>query len=276
MKVSLFGKIASYLILAGATLFALFPIYWTFITSLRDRVDIFAEVPMFFGGTLSFDNWISVSGDPVFLTALLTTIMVTFIATVLSVFAGTLAAYAIARSPKFVGRKSFSSWLIVIRAVPGVVLAVPLYQIVVGAGLYDNPIALAICYAAINLPFSVWLMVGFIQGIPVQIEESARIDGANQFKIFTQVLLPLLKSGLGATTIFVAMLCWNEFLMPLILADQSAKTLPVYVAGFVTSRTIDYGGMAAAACLCIVPIALITIVVQKQLVSGLSLGAVKD
>jgi ABC-type glycerol-3-phosphate transport system permease component len=276
MKVSLFGKIASYLILAGATLFALFPIYWTFITSLRDRVDIFAEVPMFFGGTLSFDNWISVSGDPVFLTALLTTITVTFIATVISVFAGTLAAYAIARSPKFVGRKSFSSWLIVIRAVPGVVLAVPLYQIVVGAGLYDNPIALAICYAAINLPFSVWLMVGFIQGIPVQIEESARIDGANQFKIFTQVLLPLLKSGLGATTIFVAMLCWNEFLMPLILADQSAKTLPVYVAGFVTSRTIDYGGMAAAACLCIVPIAIITIVVQKQLVSGLSLGAVKD
>jgi multiple sugar transport system permease protein len=276
MKVSLFGRISSYVILSGAALFALFPIYWTFITSLRDRVDIFAEVPVFFGGNLSFDNWVSVAGDPVFLSALFNTIMVTFIATVLTVFAGTLAAYAIARSPKFVGRNSFSSWLIVIRAVPGVVLAVPLYQIVVGAGLYDNPIALAICYAAINLPFSVWLMVGFIQGIPVQIEESARIDGANQFKIFTKVLLPLLKSGLGATTIFVAMLCWNEFLMPLILADQSAKTLPVYVAGFVTSQTINYGGMAAAACLCIVPIALITIVVQKQLVSGLSLGAVKD
>jgi multiple sugar transport system permease protein len=276
MKVSLFGRITSYIILSGATLFALFPIYWTFITSLRDRVDIFAQVPVFFGGNLSFDNWVAVAGDPVFLSALLTTIMVTVIATVLTVFAGTLAAYAIARSPKFVGRKSFSSWLIVIRAVPGVVLAVPLYQIVVSAGLYDNPIALAICYAAINLPFSVWLMVGFIQGIPVQIEESARIDGANQFQIFTKVLLPLLKSGLGATTIFVAMLCWNEFLMPLILADQTAKTLPVYVAGFVTSQTINYGGMAAAACLCIVPIAIITIAVQKQLVSGLSLGAVKD
>jgi ABC-type glycerol-3-phosphate transport system permease component len=276
MKVSLFGRIVSYLILSVAALLALFPIYWTFITSLRDRVDIFAEIPVFFGGNLSFDNWVSVAGDPVFLSAFLTTIMVTVIATILTVFAGTLAAYAIARSPKFVGRKSFSYWLIVIRAVPGVVLAVPLYQIVISAGLYDNPIALAICYAAINLPFSVWLMVGFIQGIPVQIEESARIDGANQFKIFTKVLLPLLKSGLGATTIFVAMLCWNEFLMPLILADQSAKTLPVYVAGFVTSQTINYGGMAAAACLCIVPIALITIVVQKQLVSGLSLGAVKD
>jgi multiple sugar transport system permease protein len=276
MKVSLFGRISSYVILSGAALFALFPIYWTFITSLRDRVDIFAEVPVFFGGNLSFDNWVSVAGDPVFLSALFNTIMVTFIATVLTVFAGTLAAYAIARSPKFVGRNSFSSWLIVIRAVPGVVLAVPLYQIVVGAGLYDNPIALAICYAAINLPFSVWLMVGFIQGIPVQLEESARIDGANQFEIFTKVLLPLLKSGLGATTIFVAMLSWNEFLMPLILADQSAKTLPVYVAGFVTSQTINYGGMAAAACLCIVPIAIIAIVVQKQLVSGLSLGAVKE
>ncbi len=131
MKVSLFGRIASYLILSGATLIALFPIYWTFITSLRDRVDIFAQVPVFFGGNLSFDNWVSVAGDPVFLNALLATIMVTVIATVLTVFAGTLAAYAIVRSPKFIGRTSFSSWLIVIRAVPGVVLAVPLYQIVV-------------------------------------------------------------------------------------------------------------------------------------------------
>jgi ABC-type glycerol-3-phosphate transport system permease component len=166
--------------------------------------------------------------------------------------------------------------MILLRALPGIVLAVPLYQMVVKLGLYDNSWALVICYAAINLPYSVWLMFGFIQGIPIEIEESAQIDGASQFRILSRIILPLVRSGLGATTIFVAMLSWNEYLLPLILADEGSKTLPVYVGGFVTSRTIDYGAMAAAACLCIIPIALVTLLVQKQLIRGLSLGAVKE
>ncbi len=276
MKTSRLGRIGAYIILTSAFVGSLFPIYWTVLTSLRGKIDIFAKVPKFFGGHFTLANYRHVIADGQFISSFKNSVFVTVMATLISVLAGSLAAYALARKKSFTTRRPFESWMIVLRALPGIVLAVPLYQLVVKVGLYDNPWALVICYAAINLPYSVWLMVGFIQGVPYEIEESAQIDGANQFRVITRVILPLVRSGLGATTIFVAMLCWNEFLLPLILSDQNAKTLPVYVGGFVTSRTIDYGGMAAAACLCIIPIALVTLVVQKQLIRGLSLGAVKE
>jgi multiple sugar transport system permease protein len=270
------GRAAAYVVLVLSALTALFPIYWTVLTSLRTRVDIFAKPPRLFGGRLTLENYRQVLADDQFTSSLSITVVVTVLATLLALVIGTLAAYGIARRPSFAGRRPFEAWLILVRAMPGIVLAVPLYQIVVRLGMYDQPVVLAVAYAAINLPFAVWLMVGFISGIPFALEECARVDGAGQFTILRKIILPLVAPGLAATTIFVALLCWNEFLMPLILADQAGKTLPVYVAGFVTSRTIDYGGMAAAASLAIVPIALLTLVVQRQLVRGLSLGAVKD
>ena len=270
------GRAVAYIFLIGATVAALFPIYWTVLTSFRARVDIFAKPPKLFGGPFTLDNYREVLADGQFQASLSVTVFVTVLATLIAIVAGGLAAYGIARRPSFAGRRPFEAWLILVRAMPGIVLAVPLYQVIIKLGLYDQPVALAVAYAAINLPFAVWLMVGFIAGIPVELEESARVDGAGQFTILRRIVVPVVAPGLAATTIFVALLCWNEFLMPLVLADQAGKTLPVYVAGFVTSRTIDYGGMAAAASLAIVPIAIVTLLVQRQLVRGLSLGAVKD
>jgi multiple sugar transport system permease protein len=270
------GRVAAYILLVLAALTALFPIYWTVLTSLRTRVDIFAKPPKLFGGEFTLDNYRQVLADGQFRASLSITVFITVLAAALALVSGAFAAYGIARRQAFVGRRPFEAWLILVRAMPGIVLAVPLYQVIVRLGLYDQPVVLALSYAAINLPFAVWLMVGFISGIPVELEESARVDGANQFTILWKVILPLVAPGMAATTIFVGLLCWNEFLMPLVLADQAGKTLPVYVAGFVTSRTIDYGGMAAAASLAIVPIAVLTLAVQRQLVGGLSLGAIKD
>ena len=270
------GRVAAYALMIIAALTALFPIYWTVLTSLRTRVEIFAKPPSLFGGELTLDNYAQVLADGQFWASLSITVFVTVLATAIALVVGTLAAYGIARRRAFAGRRPFEAWLILVRAMPGIVLAVPLYQVIVGLGLYDEPVVLAVAYAAINLPFAVWLMVGFISGIPFELEESARVDGAGQLTILLRVILPLVAPGMAATTIFVGMLCWNEFLMPLVLADQAGKTLPVYVAGFVTSRTIDYGAMAAASSLAIVPIAILTLVVQRQLVRGLSLGAVKE
>lgn len=270
------GRVAAYVFLILAAVAALFPIYWTVVTSFRPRLDIFATPPELFGGGFTLNNYRSVLADGQFVASLSVTFFVTALATVLALVAGVIAAYGLARRQKFIGRRPFEAWLIIVRAMPGIVLAVPLYQIVVSLDLYDQPVVLAVSYAAINLPFAVWLMVGFISGIPVELEESARVDGASQFTILRKIVLPLVAPGMAATTIFVALLCWNEFLMPLVLADQAGKTLPVYIAGFVTSRTIDYGGMAAASSLAIVPIAIVTLLVQRQLVQGLSLGAVKD
>ena len=273
---NLLPRLLAYLTMGGAAAIALFPIYWTVLTSFRTRVEIFAKPPRLIGGPYTLDNYSQVLADGQFRSALSVTVLVTVVATLIAVLAGALAAYGLARQPWFAGRRPFEAWLILVRAMPGIVLAVPLYQVVVYLGLYDQPLVLAVSYAAINLPFAVWLMVGFVSGIPIELEEAARIDGATQFTIMTKVILPLVAPGLAATTIFVALLCWNEFLMPLVLADQTGKTLPVYVAGFVTSRTIDYGAMSAAASLAIVPIAVLTLAVQRQLVQGLSLGAVKD
>lgn len=270
------GRIFAYVLMVLAAIVALFPIYWTVLTSFRERVDIFAKPPKLFGGPYTLENYRQVLADGQFRASLSITVFVTVLATLIALLAGTFAAYGLARRPAFAGRRPFEGWLILVRAMPGIVLAVPLYQVIVSLGLYDQPVVLAVSYAAINLPFAVWLMVGFIGGIPIDLEEAARVDGCNQFTILWRIILPLVAPGLAATTIFVALLCWNEFLLPLVLADQAGKTLPVYVAGFVTSRTIDYGAMAAAASLAIVPIAILTLVVQRQLVQGLSLGAVKD
>jgi len=269
-------NLPGHLVLAVACLAALFPIYWTVLTSVKSRVDIFAQPPTFWASDPTWENYAQVLADPEFVRAALVTIVVTLASTVLATFAGALAAYGLVRRGRFGGRGSFDGMLILIRALPGIVLAVPLYKIVVDLGVYDSPVALVVVYAAINLPFAVWLMTGFVQGIPYELEEAARVDGANQAGVLLRVVLPLIGPGLAATTIFVALMTWNEFLIPLVLADRGAKTLPVYVGGFVTSRVINWGGMAAAASIAIVPIALLTSLVQRNLVRGLSSGAIKD
>lgn len=268
--------IPGHLMLGVACLAALFPIYWTVLTSVKDRVDIFAQPPEFWVGAPTWANYAEVLADPVFLRAAAVTIVVTLASTLLATFAGALAAYGLVRRGRFAGRGSFDGVLILIRALPGIVLAVPLYKIVVDLGVYDQPAALVVVYAAINLPFAVWLMTGFVQGIPYELEEAARVDGANQASVLLRVVLPLIGPGLAATTIFVALMTWNEFLIPLVLADREAKTLPVYVGGFVTSRVINWGAMAAAASIAILPIAVLTTLVQRNLVRGLSSGAIKD
>lgn len=124
--------------------------------------------------------------------------------------------------------------------------------------------------------FVIWLMTSFIEQIPVELEECAAIDGAGRLGVIGRVVVPLALPGLAATAIFVALLTWNEFLVPVLLAGERAKTLPVYISGFISNRTLDWGPMAAASSLAIIPIAVLTVVIQRQLVSGLSSGAVKE
>ena len=201
--------------------------------------------------------------------------MITLFSTVLCVSVATLAAYALARARGFRGRRPLEVGLILVRAVPTIVLMVPLFQILATLGLYDNHVTLLVMYAAVNLPFATWLMSSFVGQIPVALEQSAAVDGATRLKTLWYVVLPLLLPGIGATTIFIALLTWNEFLIPVMLAGNSAKTLPVFIAGFISARNLDWGPMAAASSLAIVPITLVTIAAQRLLVSGLSSGAIK-
>jgi ABC-type glycerol-3-phosphate transport system permease component len=196
--------------------------------------------------------------------------------TVIVLVVGSLSAYAIARRSSFRGRSSLEALMIAVRALPGIVLLLPLYRLSSFFGLYDSLWALVFIYAGFNLPFAIWLLTSFFRQIPIEIEEAARVDGASNTRIFVKILLPLAMPGMVATGVFIALLAWNEFLIPVIMAGEDAKTLPVFVASFISNRTLDWGPMAAAATIALIPIVIFTVLIQKYLVAGLSSGAVKE
>jgi len=268
--------VLSYVILLAAMVTALFPLLWTLSTSIKNRVDAFANPPRFVSFDPTLKNYRTLLGDENFTRIFWNTVQITVASTVLCTTIAALAAYALARHRRFPGRRPFEATLILVRALPGITLMVPLLQIVTRLGLYDNKPALIVIYATLNLPFAVWLLTGFMDQVPVEVEESARTDGAGRIRLFVFVILPLSLPGLAATTIFIGLLAWNEFLVPAILAGEDSKTLPVYISGFVSARTLDWGPLAAASCLAIIPIAIFTALIQRQLVTGLSSGAVKE
>ena len=265
----------SYLGLLFATFIALFPVFWTVSTSIKQRDDTFAFPPKFFNFEPTLKNYAAILETRGFWQTCLNTVVITLASTLLCVFISTLAAYALARSRHFRGRGSLEVGLVLIRAVPAIVIMVPLFQIISQLGLYDNHLMLIVMYAAVNLPFAVWLMISFVEQIPIALEQSAAVDGARRWQILVHVVLPLILPGMAATTIIVALLAWNEFLIPVMLAGNSAKTLPVFIAGFISARNLDWGPMAAASALAIVPITVLTVAAQRALVSGLSSGAIK-
>lgn len=269
------GRTASYAVLGLAAFVALFPIFWTISTSIKQRADTFALPPRIFDFEPTWKNYEAILATRGFGQIYLNSIVITAASTALCVLVSTLAAYALARSPRFRSRGSLEVGLILTRAVPTIVVMVPLFQIISQLGLYDNHLLLVLMYAAVNIPFAIWLMTSFVAQVPLALEESAAVDGASRLRTLWFVVLPLILPGMSATTIFVALLTWNEFLIPVMLAGNDAKTLPVFIAGFISARNLDWGPMAAASTLAIVPIAIVTVLAQRKLVSGLSTGAVK-
>lgn len=272
---SMLGNLAAYAVLGTSIFIALFPVFWTISTSIKQRVDTFVLPPRFFNFEPTLKNYSAILNTPSFSGIYANTILITLASTLLCVAVSTMMAYGLARSRRFRSRGSLEVSLILVRAVPAIVIMVPLFQIVSVLGLYDNHLVLIAMYAAVNLPFATWLMTSFVEQIPVALEQSAATDGASRLQILWHIVLPLMLPGISATTIIIGLVTWNEFLIPVMLAGNEAKTLPVFIAGFISARNLDWGPMAAASSLAIVPIAVLTVVAQRKLVSGLSSGAIK-
>jgi ABC-type glycerol-3-phosphate transport system permease component len=269
------ADLASYAVLAVAAFIALFPLFWTLSTSIKARNDTFALPPRFLAFEPTWKNYAALFDTRGFTQIYLNTITITLASTFLCVAVSTLAAWSLARAPRFRARRPLEVSLILVRAIPAIVIMVPLFTITSRLGVYDNHFALILLYAAINMPFATWLMTSFVEQVPASLEQSAAVDGAARWQILLLVVLPLILPGMAATTIFVALLAWNEFLIPVMLAGNSAKTLPVFISGFISARNLDWGPMAAASSLAIVPIAVLTVAAQRWLISGLSSGAIK-
>jgi multiple sugar transport system permease protein len=196
---------------------------------------------------------------------------------VLSLIAGSLAAYGLARFPMSRGfRNNISFWILSTRMVPPIVTIIPIYLLFVNLHWLNSYHALIIVYTGFALPFTTWMMRAFIQELPVDLEEAALVDGDNRLTAFFRIVLPLTAPGMAATAVFSIVVLWNEFIFALILASTSKTiTLPVGVSGLVSQYELLWGEMGAAGTVVILPILIFSLSVQRYLVRGLTVGAVK-
>ncbi len=276
MKKITSGRILAYAVLVISSFTSLFPLFWTFSTSIKNRIDTYVLPPKFFNFHPTIKNYILLFKIETFPHIYFNSIFVTIMSTFISLILGSLSAYAFARRSKFRGRNLLDALMIAVRALPAIVVVLPIYKLSSYFGMYDSIWTLVLLYAGFNIPFAIWLLTSFFNQIPIEIEEAARVDGASNTRMFIQVILPLAAPGLVATGIFISLLSWNEFLIPVIMAGENAKTLPVFVASFISNKNLDWGPMAAAATVAMLPIVALTIFIQRWLVTGLSSGAVKD
>jgi multiple sugar transport system permease protein len=200
-------------------------------------------------------------------------IIVGVVATIATLMIGTMCAYALSRF-RFAGRAPLAWGTLLLRTIPPAVLAVPIYFIWNSVGL-EGLGGLIIVYVALNLPFTIWLLYGFIEQVPRELEESAAVDGCGPFRAFFALILPLLKPGLAAAGIFTFRIAWNELVLASILTSRTTRTLPYAVFLYIKDTGIDWGELMAAGVLVAIPPLIFTFVAARQIISGLTSGAVK-
>ena len=251
----------------------LFPPVVLFVTSIKTDIDALSFPPKWiFDPTLK--NYVDILNTSPLVDYALNSLIVASLNTLLCLIVGSMAAYGLARF-KFKGADNLAFWILSIRMMPPVAAIIPIYILMKNLGLLDTPWCLVITYLTFNLPFVVWMMKGFFEEIPREIEESALIDGCSDFSVFFRIALPLVAPGLAATAIMVFIFSWNEFLFALILTGTKAVTLPVGIIGYMKETGINWGYMTAGGILALIPVIVFMVLVQKHLVKGLTLGALK-
>jgi multiple sugar transport system permease protein len=277
MGISRLARWGKYATLACAVIAAVAPVYWMVTISLKNEVDQFATPPLWFGFTPTLAHYKDAFFARSFGQYLITSATVATLSTICAIVIGTLAAYGLSRFRLRAGLdRRLSLWILSTRMFPPIVSAVPLFLMMRDLRLLNTLTSLVIVYTAFNLPFVVWMMRGFFQELPRDLEEAAMVDGDSRLGALVRVILPLVTPGLAATAVFCLIMSWNEFLLALVLTQTDrAMTLPVGIAGRVTQYEIKWGVMSAAGVVAMLPILLFALAVQRYLVRGLSLGAVK-
>jgi multiple sugar transport system permease protein len=265
------GNAVRFAVVAALAAISVLPILVMLSTSLKTQRQVFSGDFSFFM-VPTFENYRHVL-EGRFLGYLGNSVVVSVVATVLTLVFGTMCAYAISRF-RFSGRSPIAFGTLLIRTVPPAVLAIPVYFIFTPLHL-DGLVGLMISYIALNLPFTIWLLYGFIEQVPTELEEAATVDGCGPFRLFFTLILPLLKPGLAAAAIFTFRIAWNELVLASILTNRTSRTLPYGVYLFITDVGIDWGQLMAAGMLVALPPLIFTFVAARQIITGLTAGAVK-
>jgi N,N'-diacetylchitobiose transport system permease protein len=254
----------------------IFPVYWMLNTAFKPRPEVMTATPLFVPSHPTISNFVVAITQSDFLVNLKNSVIVVTVAVVLSILLGLFASAALSRF-QFAGRRVIMVFLIVVQMLPSTALLIPLFLIFNAAGLLGTYAGLILAYVGAVLPFSIWVMRGFFLAIPLEVEEAARIDGATTWQVLTRVLFPLVMPGVIATGVFAFIAAWNDYLVAYVfMKDQSHYTLPLWLASFSTPTTgTDFGGQMAASVLFSLPVVVFFMIIQRNLVSGMSAGAVK-
>lgn len=262
-----------FLALCLFTALMLTPVIWAFMTSIKQPVDAFAIPPkLVFAPTFEFHRQVWVEKG--FAGFLVNSLVIAASTVLISVSIGTMAAYGLSRMR---GRaaKGILFGLLSLRMFPHMLLAIPFFLLAKFLNLIDTYPAMVLALVAINQPFTIWLMHSFFVDVPAEIDEAAAIDGANEWQTFFRVVLPIVRPGLWVTALFSLLLAYNEFLFALVLTGPNTKTLPVAIAEY-GGEDLNYWSLSAAAAIGImIPIMVFMALMQRHLVRGLALGAVK-
>ena len=268
------GKLVIHAVALLLVLSYALPYLYLVSTALKPAADVQQIPPSFFPQRLSLENFTSVIGTVGLPEAFLNSAIVAVLTTLLSLLIAVPAAYVSALYRRRI-TMLFMLFALVTRMVPAVSLGVPLFQIMKTLGLLDTTIGLVLAHTSTAVPLAMLLMAAFFDGVPKELEEAARVDGCTRFGAFWHIVLPVMPSGIAITALFSFIASWNEFLYALLLTSQSSKTAPIVIAEFNSVYGLAWGPMTAAAVLYSLPVILVTLVLQKQIVGGLTFGAVK-
>jgi multiple sugar transport system permease protein len=249
-----------------------FPVYWLFIISFKTPDEIFAFPPVWYPASIQFNNYAVLfkDGDA---WSVWNSLVLASVSTFFAMIFGTIAAYSLVRFKT--GGENLAVWIISQRMMPPVAIVFPLFLLYVYFGWVDTYHGLIILYTAFSLPYVIWMMRGYIEDIPLELEESALVDGCTRWEVLWKVVLPMARSGLFATAVFTFIFAWNDFLFALVLTRTEVTTYTVQVTHYFGGQSNFWAKIAAMSVLGTIPVFFTVAVMQRYLVRGISMGAVK-
>ena len=254
------------------TIVFLFPVYWLFMISFKTPDEIYHVPPLWAPSEIQFSNYYVLFKDGDVL-AIFNSMVVAGLSSVIAVILGTLCAYSLARFRT--GGENLAMWILSQRMIPPIAVVFPVFLIYVYFGLVDTYGGLILLYTAFNLPYVIWMMRGYIADIPLELEESALVDGCSRWAVIWKVVFPMVRSGLMATSVFSFVFAWNDFIFALVLTRTEVITFPVQLTHYFGGQSNFWGKIAAMSVLGTLPIFIAVTLMQRYLVRGISLGAVK-
>ena len=248
-----------------------FVFYWMITLSLKPQIEAAAYPPIFFRFTVTFKGYVEVFAKHPFLLYTWNSLVVAAGTTLLGLIVGLPAAYSIAQWKQ----QRLALTILVARIIPGISYLIPWYILFRNLKMVDTYQALILTHLVVGLPITIWVMIGFFEDVPPDLREAALIDGCTEYGAFWRVAVPLVKPGVVATAILAFIFSWNNFLFSVILAGRNTRTLPIAVFNMIGYEEISWAPLAAAATIITLPVIILTLIIQRHIVTGLTFGAVK-